>query len=58
LILPFMEQNNAYQLINVNADFLNPANMPPTNPAYSTVIKNYLCPSSPAPAARWTTRPP
>jgi prepilin-type N-terminal cleavage/methylation domain-containing protein len=49
LILPFMEQNNVYQLINVNLDFLDPANMPPANPAYSTVIKNYLCPSSPSP---------
>jgi prepilin-type N-terminal cleavage/methylation domain-containing protein/prepilin-type processing-associated H-X9-DG protein len=52
LILPFMEQNNVYQMINVtNADFLNPGNMPPANPAYSTVIKNYLCPSSPSPGS-------
>jgi prepilin-type N-terminal cleavage/methylation domain-containing protein/prepilin-type processing-associated H-X9-DG protein len=60
LLLPYIEQNNVYNLINVNLSVFDPANLPPalndpvathggTNPAYSTVIKTYLCPSSPAP---------
>jgi prepilin-type N-terminal cleavage/methylation domain-containing protein/prepilin-type processing-associated H-X9-DG protein len=52
LILPYIEQNNVYQMINVNLSLFDPANLPPplgTNPAFSTVIKTFLCPSSPAP---------
>ena len=49
LLLPYIEQNNLYQQINVNAGFFSTNNMPNTNPAYSTVINTYLCPSSPAP---------
>ena len=47
LILPYLEQSNVYNQININKSFFNPANMPPGNPAYSTAIKTYLCPSSP-----------
>ena len=50
LILPYIEQSNLYVGINVSLAALNPANMPPNNPAYSTPISTYLCPSSPAPA--------
>jgi prepilin-type N-terminal cleavage/methylation domain-containing protein/prepilin-type processing-associated H-X9-DG protein len=59
LILPYMEQTAVFQAINSQSQvlagtnaFFDPANMPPpvgSNPAYSTVIKSYLCPSSPAP---------
>jgi prepilin-type N-terminal cleavage/methylation domain-containing protein/prepilin-type processing-associated H-X9-DG protein len=52
LMLPYLEQENVYRMINLKLSLFNPANLPPplgTNPAYSTVIKTYLCPSSPAP---------
>jgi prepilin-type processing-associated H-X9-DG protein len=49
LILPYLEQNNVYQRIDVTRAALSSYNMPPGNPAYSTVIKTFLCPSSPAP---------
>ncbi|OWK38279.1 DUF1559 domain-containing protein [Fimbriiglobus ruber] len=47
LILPYMEQNNVCQQIDTTKAALNPVNMPPNNPAYSTAIKSFLCPSSP-----------
>jgi prepilin-type N-terminal cleavage/methylation domain-containing protein/prepilin-type processing-associated H-X9-DG protein len=47
LILPYLEQGNLYQQIDVNLSFFNPANMPPANPAYSTPIRTFLCPSAP-----------
>jgi prepilin-type N-terminal cleavage/methylation domain-containing protein/prepilin-type processing-associated H-X9-DG protein len=51
LILPYLEQNNVYQQVDVTKSFFNPANMPPTNLAYSTVLKVFLCPSAPGPGA-------
>ena len=55
-ILPFMEQSNIYNLININMSAFNTANIPPssgqhsgTNSAYSVVINSLICPSSPAP---------
>jgi prepilin-type processing-associated H-X9-DG protein len=41
-----------YRLINTqpNSSFFASANFPNGNPAYSTSIKSYLCPASPAPA--------
>jgi len=52
--LPYIEQGNVYQLINQTSSFFDPINLPlpvGTNPAFSTAIKTFLCPSSPAPAA-------
>jgi prepilin-type N-terminal cleavage/methylation domain-containing protein/prepilin-type processing-associated H-X9-DG protein len=61
LLLPYIEQGNVYNMIDPTKSVFNPVNLPPvtggdpvlthggTNPAYSTAIKTYLCPSSPAP---------
>ena len=56
-ILPYLEQNNVYNLINFNQSIFNTANIPPstgmhsgTNSAYSVAINSLLCPSSPGPA--------
>jgi len=54
LILPYMEQDNVFQTISTTSSFFDTANMPApvgTDPAYSTEIKSFLCPSSPAPAS-------
>jgi prepilin-type N-terminal cleavage/methylation domain-containing protein/prepilin-type processing-associated H-X9-DG protein len=51
LLLPYLEQDNVYRQISVTNAFFSPANMPNRNPAYSTVIKTYLCPSSPTPSS-------
>jgi prepilin-type N-terminal cleavage/methylation domain-containing protein/prepilin-type processing-associated H-X9-DG protein len=58
-LLPYLEQNNVYNLINISQSTFNTANIPPctgpgalhsgTNSAYSTVINGFLCPSTPAP---------
>ncbi len=47
LILPFMEYNSVYRQINLTKAALDPVNMPPKNPAYSTAIPTFLCPSAP-----------
>jgi len=51
LILPYIEQGNIYNLIDTSKSFFNPVNMPgpspANNPAYSTTIKTFLCPSAP-----------
>jgi prepilin-type N-terminal cleavage/methylation domain-containing protein/prepilin-type processing-associated H-X9-DG protein len=47
LILPYLEESNLYNQIDVNKSFFNLANLPPGNPAYSTPLKTFLCPSSP-----------
>jgi prepilin-type N-terminal cleavage/methylation domain-containing protein/prepilin-type processing-associated H-X9-DG protein len=47
LILPYLEQDNVYRQINITKAALNAMNMPPNNPAYSTPIKTFLCPSAP-----------
>ncbi len=56
-ILPYMEQANIYNLININQSAFNTANIPPStgahsglNSAYSIAINAFLCPSSPGPA--------
>jgi prepilin-type N-terminal cleavage/methylation domain-containing protein/prepilin-type processing-associated H-X9-DG protein len=52
LILPYIEQQNVYNQFNLNLSIFDPANLPPpygTNTAMSSVIKTYICPSSPAP---------
>ncbi|QJW98899.1 DUF1559 domain-containing protein [Frigoriglobus tundricola] len=55
LILPYLEQGNVYQQIDVTRAALNPVNMPPNNPAYATPIKAFLCPAAPGtPAADYT----
>jgi prepilin-type N-terminal cleavage/methylation domain-containing protein/prepilin-type processing-associated H-X9-DG protein len=47
LILPYLEQDNVYRQIDTTKAALNPANLPPNNPAYSTPLKTFLCPSAP-----------
>jgi prepilin-type N-terminal cleavage/methylation domain-containing protein/prepilin-type processing-associated H-X9-DG protein len=51
LILPYLEQGSVFGLIDVTKAALGSANMPPANPAYSTGIKTFLCPSTPTAAA-------
>jgi prepilin-type N-terminal cleavage/methylation domain-containing protein/prepilin-type processing-associated H-X9-DG protein len=48
-ILPYLEQGNLYRGIDVSKAALSSVNMPPNNPAYSTPIETFLCPSSPGP---------
>ncbi len=62
LLLPYLEQSNVYNSMNLTVSALNPVNLPPslngvsgfglgTNPtSYSVMINAYICPSSPAPA--------
>jgi prepilin-type N-terminal cleavage/methylation domain-containing protein/prepilin-type processing-associated H-X9-DG protein len=47
LILPYIEQGNVYQQIDTTRAALSAVNMPPANPAYTTAIKTFLCPSAP-----------
>jgi prepilin-type N-terminal cleavage/methylation domain-containing protein len=52
VILPYLGQENVYQAINVSGTIntgsaLASSNMPPNNPAYSTHLAVYLCPTSP-----------
>jgi prepilin-type N-terminal cleavage/methylation domain-containing protein/prepilin-type processing-associated H-X9-DG protein len=59
LILPYIEQDSVYKLIDVGRSFFDSANMPGPapagNPAYSTPIKTFLCPSAPGlPAVDYT----
>ena len=57
-ILPYMEQNNVYNLINFSQSTFNTANISrrapgcirASNSAYSVAINSLLCPSSPGPA--------
>jgi prepilin-type N-terminal cleavage/methylation domain-containing protein/prepilin-type processing-associated H-X9-DG protein len=51
LVLPFLEQDNLYRQIDVTRGALITVNMPPANPAYSTPLKVFLCPSAPGLAA-------
>jgi prepilin-type N-terminal cleavage/methylation domain-containing protein/prepilin-type processing-associated H-X9-DG protein len=58
-LLPYMEQNNLYALLNPKLGEGDTANIPPVgphsgnNPAYSTEVKTYICPSDPN-AAIWS----
>jgi prepilin-type N-terminal cleavage/methylation domain-containing protein/prepilin-type processing-associated H-X9-DG protein len=47
LILPYLEQGNVNQQIDVTRAALSSFNMPPNNPAYSAAIPLFLCPSAP-----------
>ena len=55
-MLPFMEQSNLYSMLNPNLSEFDTANIPPGGPhsgnntAYAQVVKNYICPSCPAPS--------
>jgi prepilin-type N-terminal cleavage/methylation domain-containing protein/prepilin-type processing-associated H-X9-DG protein len=56
-LLPYTEQTNVYNLININLSAFNTANIPPStgahsgyNSAYGTAINTFICPSSPGPA--------
>jgi hypothetical protein len=61
-VLPYMEQQNLYNMINFNLAAFDQKNVPPAiggtgglfpgigqNSAYSIVLGAFLCPSSPAP---------
>jgi prepilin-type N-terminal cleavage/methylation domain-containing protein/prepilin-type processing-associated H-X9-DG protein len=58
-LLPYLEQNNIYNQINISLSTFNTANIPPCtgpnaqhsglNSAYSAVVNTFLCPSTPAP---------
>ncbi|OYV86375.1 MAG: hypothetical protein B7Z73_11875, partial [Planctomycetia bacterium 21-64-5] len=56
MILPFMEQATISQGgsgrlgIDLKRAALSSLNMPPNNPAYSTPVPAFLCPSSPGPS--------
>ena len=47
LILPYLECNSVFRQIDITKAALDPVNMPPQNPAYSTPITTFLCPSAP-----------
>jgi prepilin-type N-terminal cleavage/methylation domain-containing protein/prepilin-type processing-associated H-X9-DG protein len=50
LLLPYIEQDNAYRLANLNYSVIDPANLPPplgTCLAGQTNVKVYTCPSAP-----------
>jgi prepilin-type N-terminal cleavage/methylation domain-containing protein/prepilin-type processing-associated H-X9-DG protein len=47
LILPYLEMENVYVQIDTTKGALSPVNMPPGNPAYSTPLAIFLCPSAP-----------
>ena len=59
-LLPFLEQNNIYNNINISLSTFNTSNIPPCtgpgalhsglNTAYSTAISAFLCPSTPVDA--------
>jgi prepilin-type N-terminal cleavage/methylation domain-containing protein/prepilin-type processing-associated H-X9-DG protein len=51
LILPYLEQDNVYKQIDTRKGALSTVNMPPGNPAYSTALPIFLCPSAPGDAA-------
>jgi prepilin-type N-terminal cleavage/methylation domain-containing protein/prepilin-type processing-associated H-X9-DG protein len=63
LILPYLEQSNIYNQINLNMSCFDQANVPPAvggsgglfpgvgqNSVYSVAIASYICPSDPVPA--------
>jgi prepilin-type processing-associated H-X9-DG protein len=50
MILPYMEQDNAFKILHADRTVADPSNLPPnygTNPAGATVVQSYLCPSTP-----------
>jgi prepilin-type N-terminal cleavage/methylation domain-containing protein/prepilin-type processing-associated H-X9-DG protein len=53
LLLPFVEQDAIYRQINTQVSMFDTVNIPPNGPhsgansAYASVVKTYLCPSSP-----------
>ena len=47
LILPYLEYSSVLKQIDLAKAALDPVNMPPKNPAYSTPIATFLCPSAP-----------
>lgn len=54
-ILPYMEQNNIYNLVDIKRSYIDPINMPPPygtlNPIAFSTIPGYLCPSGPSDVA-------
>src|SRR5262249_14753825 len=57
MILPYIEQANVFNAANIHLSVIDPRNWPPNwaakfgqagNPAASTAIQIYMCPSTPA----------
>jgi prepilin-type processing-associated H-X9-DG protein len=54
-LLPYIEQDNLYRLLNPTLSEFDTANIPPNGPhsgansAYSQIVKPYVCPSDPNP---------
>jgi prepilin-type N-terminal cleavage/methylation domain-containing protein/prepilin-type processing-associated H-X9-DG protein len=54
-LLPYMEQDPLYRMLDATKSEFNTANIPPSGPhagkntAYAQVVKSYLCPSDPTP---------
>ena len=52
-VMPYMEDSDIIERINLTKSFFDPVNMPPpvgTNTTYSTALPEFLCPSSPEPS--------
>jgi prepilin-type N-terminal cleavage/methylation domain-containing protein/prepilin-type processing-associated H-X9-DG protein len=55
-LLPYIEQDNLYRMLNPKLSEFDTVNIPPNgphsgnNPAYAQVVKTYICPSDPTPA--------
>jgi len=47
VILPYLEHNDLFRQIDISKAAIDPVNMPPKYPAYSTPIATFLCPSAP-----------
>src|ERR1700716_1109558 len=46
MLLPYIEQENIYKLMNLNAYYNDPNNQPNGGTAFQNVIKTYVCPSN------------
>lgn len=51
-ILPYLEQSQIYNMVDLKRSYIDPINMPPNygtlNPQAMTTVQAYICPSTPA----------